>query len=137
MVEAVGGGLLRNRCKSLGNGEIQSVERAGFEGSQGLFDDRPASLNRVEVWGVGWKVEKFRSGCGDGLCNALYFVRRKVVHRHNLIWPQSRAQDFAEKSQKHFTVRGGGDGHRGLPVLAAGGTQHCYRSPVSPRGQPP
>lgn len=131
MAKAAGGGLLRNGQEGLRNGEVQSVEGTGFERSEGLLDDGPASLDWIEIRRVRWKVEKLGSGCGNGLCNALYFVRRKIIHHYNLSRPQGRAQDFVEKSQKHFTVCGCGYGHGGLPALATDGTQHCHGSPVS------
>lgn len=105
-----------------------SSEWALIDLSACLTTDQQASMGLVRR--VGWKVEKLGSGCGNGLCDALYFVRRKIIHHYNLSRPQGGAQDFVEKSQKYFSVRGCGYCHGGLPPLAADGTQHCHRSPV-------
>jgi len=103
--------------------QMEGGEGSGFESAEALFDLRPASLDGVEVWRVGWQIEQGCSCLPDEFFHAINLMRGEVVHNHDLTGFQLWAEHVFQISEEDVAIGGGFQRHGGDPTVYVDGAE--------------
>jgi hypothetical protein len=115
------------------DGMDESMECAGGQGSEGLFDLGPHLFDGIEVRAVGRQIPQLGSDGFDEFPDAWMLVAGKVVQDDYLAPAERGKKNLFDIDQKRFGVDGAFQRKGGLNAIEPNRRDHRCRLPVSGR----